>query len=156
MAQLIGMRQMSDPDLILMSEEERKGRYEMLAKAYREAGLMPPELDAWKKLAPQIMEAKGKDIRGPAEQMAALAKRVNGHEILSKRGRVLSATNENELRGVQAMLDDGEKLIDEIGEKAQEMLGEVKAKLDLVLKQVDSSSEDEISEAVEGDPGDDE
>ena len=163
MKQLLGLEVMGDPELVVMTPDERIARYELLKAYYTKAGLRAPDLDAWKKLEPEIMGATGHAVVGPAREMAELMRRVNGGivDTDSKRGRILSKTNEAKLRDVRSLLEDGDKRIDEMAAEAKRFLDETRAELDVVLKQVEDAPEQEIvapdeEEDEDGEPDEEE
>jgi HK97 family phage prohead protease len=79
MQQVIGVKAMTDPDLLSMDENERYERYRELAGMFRKAGKMPPQYDAWKVIAPTVLSAKTAEERTrQLPQMVALMQRASG------------------------------------------------------------------------------
>jgi hypothetical protein len=127
MAQLIGIKQISDPEIVGMGEVERVERYKTLADMYRQAGVRPPEYDGWRKWIseadpdpvkrlPSVLqfmaEAQGRepmesDIDLAVKELAALNREVKeGAEADFKAGRILSKTNEAKIRRMQELANE--------------------------------------------------
>lgn len=157
MKQLIGLEELTLPDLAVMTPEERIQRYEQIAAYYRKTGVRPPSIDAWSKLKPRLMDAKGRAVVGPASELAHLMRLAQGgtalgaleNEVEGKRGRVLSKKNEDQLRAVLSSLDDAEEILEKIFGESKKRIRSVKSDLDIVLKQVDEDSKEESSETTD-------
>ena len=111
MKQLLGMETVSDPELASMDDDERKERYEEIAKIYKSVGKLPPGFDSWRELAAELEERKEEPLERAAK-VAGLVQRVQGYisdEEAVKAGRVVSRANEARLRAaydaIAAVLD---------------------------------------------------
>lgn len=148
MRQLIGIDEVTDPELLLMTAAEKVERYKYLADRYTKSGVRPPALDEWVKLKPRVMDAKGSAIVGPAGELTALIRKANaGMAIEAKAGRAVSQKNEAKLRGALDVLVDAEKKIDEAAALAKAIVGDAKTSVEFVLKQVDDEDEKGAEEA---------
>jgi len=139
MRQIIGVEEITDPELAIMKAAERVERYEELADAFRKAGRIPPAIDEWHNLKGEV------DTIGTREQtldvtqrMISLVAKVHGEALDEKGGRILSRVNEAKLRDVRTHLEGMNEKIDETAENAKQIVAQAKAELDVVLKQVDA------------------
>jgi HK97 family phage prohead protease len=162
MRQIIGVEEITDPELAIMSAAERVQRYKLLSEAFRKAGRMPPAIDEWHKLNGEMDTIGTRDQAiDLTQRMISLVQKVHGEAYLEKGGRVLSRVNESKLREVREVLDGMNSKIDETAEDAKQLVAQAKSELDVVLKQVEDeteSKEDEPSTPTGDDepPGDDE
>jgi len=137
MQQLLGMESITDPELVGMSDGEKIERHGYLVRSFMKAGLRAPAYDDYREIAEKVMGSKGRDVLAPSQQMIAVVQKAKGYAPIGKRGRVLSARNEEELRRLNAIFDTAEAQLDEIGDAARHIISEAKSSLALVLKQVE-------------------
>lgn len=101
MAQLLGLRGMSDAELRGMAGDEAllDARYELLCGLYTKAGRQPPGREVWQ---------EAKRVPDPRQRLARIVdvmQAVQGNVAAAKAGRVLSASNEGRLRKATEALD---------------------------------------------------
>lgn len=120
MAQLLGARRLTDPELEAMTPAERDERYVELCDVYLKAGAEPPERDAWTKVEKRVAEMTP-EYRRTREGMAEALKLtlpVTAHLVGGiKRGRVLNAKNESRIRQIR---DLATEVLDTLGEAVEE------------------------------------
>lgn len=111
MMQILGAAAMTDPELLAMNEKQRIDRYEELAAYYTKCGKNPPEYEEWNELVKESATSEGlAGIRPIASRTIAFMRRVQGvapptdEDI--KRGRKISAKNENRIRNAMGLLDE--------------------------------------------------
>jgi len=161
MRQLVGIDEITDPELHMMSAAEKVARYEMIAAAYRKSGVMPPAIDEWIKLKPivdAISAEDGKDaLVGATDQIISFMRKANaGMAIDGKRGRTISAKNEDALRAALNVIDTAEKKIDDWAVEAKKIVADAKEQIAVVLKQVDDPEEEEEEDAASEEPSQEE
>lgn len=144
MGQLLGLYKMTNAELVEMSDDERRERYFELALVYERAGSVPPALDGYKRilagdavksletadeatlrgilgssarLLTQVLGGVKRGDSGLGSMGPALAVMGKAQEALAaqtKRGRVLSATNENRVRSIAKL---AQELLDALKEE---------------------------------------
>lgn len=129
MTQLLGCREMTDPELLLMNEKQRYERYEELAAYYRKTGRRPPEYEEYHELAKEVLGSQGINVGGPAKRMIAFMQRVNGYvpeepkPQQEKAGRAISRKNEDKLSTASSLivevLESIKKESDDLAEAAE-------------------------------------
>jgi HK97 family phage prohead protease len=119
MMQLLGAAEMTDPELLAMNEQQRVKRYEEIAAYYVKCGKNPPEYEEWNELVKESVTSSGlAGIRPVATRTIAFMRRVQGVAPPTdddiKRGRKLSAKNEDRIRGAMNLLGEVLEEVDEM------------------------------------------
>lgn len=152
MRQIIGVEELTDPELSIMTAAERVQRYTELADAFRKSGRIPPDIDEWHRLEKEMGTVGTRDQAiDLTQRMIALVQKVHGELIDEKGGRILSRRNEAKLQDVRSHLDGMNEKIDETAEMAKNIVAAAKAELDVVLKQVEEDNESKDGEP-DGEP----
>ena len=122
MKQLLGMEEVSDPELASMSDAELEERYSEIAKIYRSTGKQAPGFNSFRDLVAEIEESKKSDkaltrdaIIDRTNRIASLLQRVQGYtpdQEAVKAGRVVSRANEARLRAAYEAIGNVLDLID--------------------------------------------
>ena len=155
MKQLLGVEPMTDPELVVMTPDERVARHAAIAEAYVKAGKTAPELGEWKALESQLSTLGTRDQAVElTPKLIALVKKINGGVVDEKGGRILSRSNERKLRDVRGLLEGMEKQVDELAEQAKTAIAETRTELDVVLKQVEDSDDEPAPAPADPDPAD--
>lgn len=106
MLQVLGARPITDPELVLMNDAERRARYEELARHYRKTGRRAPEYEEWHELSKEVFGQSGRAAVGGAKRVIAFMQRAQGYVPEGKRGRTISAKNEEKLKRAADLIND--------------------------------------------------
>lgn len=159
MEQLIGFEHVSDPELVLMSEEKRAKRYELLSELFREAheGAEPPAMGAYLKV--EKAAAAGVDERSIIKATFAVANAYLRPEVTEKAGRVLSQATKGKLQQAADLHDQAsDHMADAIGslQSVVDAHSEARAVLgDLIGEKPGEQDEDEHESEEPESPEDD-
>jgi HK97 family phage prohead protease len=115
MEQIIGMKPITDPELSMMSDDEKQARYEFLSEIYRKTGKLPPKRDAWKR----VVDSKGKPIEDRTDLLLKTIREVQGKiEYDAIKAVTLSDSDESDLKsavdGAETAIEDLEDVLTRI------------------------------------------
>lgn len=110
MTQILGAREMTDPELLIMNEMQLRGRYDELVEYYGRCGKRAPEYEEWHELAKETLSSKGLEaLRGRGPRVVNFMRKVQGVAPATdeelKKGRVLSAKNEENLKRAAELIN---------------------------------------------------
>lgn len=103
MAQVLGLQEVSDPELARMDGAQLRERYTMLSELYKRAGKRAPDYEQWRTVSKRVVEANsgvGSNVLVDAKDVIEVTRQVYGMvpvQADTKAGRVLSKANENKL-----------------------------------------------------------
>lgn len=114
MMQILGAAPMVDPELRQMNERQLRDRYDYLSAHYTRCGKNAPEYEEWHELAKDVHASTGLEgLRGGGLKVVAFLRKVQGHAPPdAKRGRSISAKNEERLTQARSILSEAAKEAD--------------------------------------------
>jgi HK97 family phage prohead protease len=118
MEQIVGMKAVTDPDLLEMTPAELTERYDELRSLYREAGKLAPDMGGWRELAAkQAALTSHEEILALTPEISEQVKLVQG-EVAVKYGRTFSRRNEEAiLTAARGIVEHGNALVNLLGKK---------------------------------------
>lgn len=82
MQQILGVMQMTDPELLSMNERGLRARYEELAAHYKRCGREAPGYEEWNELAKDVFSSRGLEaVRGGGTRVVAFLRKCQGHVL---------------------------------------------------------------------------
>jgi HK97 family phage prohead protease len=158
MEQIVGMKAVTDPDLLEMTPAELTERYEELGDLYREAGKRTPEMSGWRDLA-----AKQAAMTDPAEVITLTPEITEQVRLVQglidvKYGRTFSRRNEEAiLTAARGIVEHGNALVRILGkeekdEDEDEDSDKDKEKAQAEKPQPEDSKDDGSKKSLDNDP----
>lgn len=158
MAMLIGMQPVSDPEIAVMSADEKYARYEFLCEIYRKTGKLPPAYDAWEK----VVDGKGRPVLDRLDRVLSLKAMVDGM-VFSEKDSAAVAVDvpgdeviggiEETVREMKDVLlgDDNVKKGRVLSRANEQRLRRMRDEIDTILAQIRRDSEQDEEDDENGD-----